>query len=159
MPKESQKKSDEDVALEVEAYTGNGRGAMAAQVADELIKSIKKGEQPTKAELLKRVGYSRSTIKKQTNRVFSSKTFRRRLKQHGLPEKAMKVVQDAMFAKQTTAYKGEITETDLPDHKIRLRAAKQIGKWLGIEKVEVQNTNVNVDIDADTASDILLGQR
>lgn len=157
MTKESKNKIDEEVALQVEALANSTDKTKPARLAAECIRAIKNGENITASEAMARVGYSQNTIDAQQKRAFSSKAFRNELERHGLPQKAQSVVREAMGATKTVAYKGELTETDAPDYKIRLRAAKMLGKWMGLEKVEIKQTSVNVDVDKETARDVLLG--
>lgn len=59
------------------------------------------------------------------------------LAQHGLTADTLaSTVSDAMLATKVSQKDGDLYETDIPDHGVRVRAATLAGQWMGIGKQE-----------------------
>lgn len=99
------------------------------------------GKQSQKEALLA-VGYSEA-VASNPQHVWSTKGVQEALTILGLrPDTLVGVAADALDAKQTATYRGEVIESDLPDHKIRLEAMEKIAKISGLIK-DQPSVNVN----------------
>ena len=127
-----------------------------AEVVAENLKLPPSKRVKTKAELMRRAGYSKGTIGSSSGKVFSSEGFQLALKRAGITEDRLtSVYTDAMQAKQTVTFKGEMSETDLPDHKMRVHAADKLADLLNVKKKTLQINKVSVDLDRDQVNDML----
>lgn len=110
----------------------------------------KKGKPFTKHEVLQKAGYSESTAHTHPSKPFNSQGFKAALKQTGItPNKVAKAFNDALEANTVVVYKGEAHETDAPDNRIRLDAAKTLGKYAGLDKQIIETRNLTINAEAD----------
>jgi hypothetical protein len=100
----------------------------------------------TKQELLAAAGYL-GTVGKQKAEVWSTKGLQEALAKRGFTnDKMSKVLAEAAEAKVVTVYRGEATETEAPDHAIRLRAVDQLSDVMGLKKMNLQTVNIDVNM-------------
>ncbi len=131
------------------------------KLAREVIKSHESGENVTKEALMIRAGYSPQSAKSNHGKVFGAPGYQTALRQYGfnvnkLAAKAARVMEEAMDAKKTIKTKeGDLIESDVADHDVRLKAANLSADVLGLKKVHVQQTSVNVTIDSSQAASLL----
>lgn len=120
------------------------------QLAKKYAEALRNGENVTKKQLLLEAGYSECTANTHTSLPFDSRGFKMALRDVGIdPTDVTQVFKDAMQANRVVEYRGTAQESDVPDHRIRLDAAKTLGKYAGLEKHVVETHNINVDADAD----------
>ena len=131
--------------------------ALHRELAKQVVEVAKKGEtNKTKADLMQAAGYSGATARSSAARVWSSDGFQAALAEHGLtPAKLSKVFNDAVGANVVTIFKGNATQTDVPDHKIRLQAVSLAGDFLGAKKQVHEVKKINVNISEESMADIL----
>ena len=125
-------------------------GSKVTEKQYKLAEKVLAGEtlNKTVGDVMMSVGYAPSTIDRNQTKIFSSQGFQNALVALGAtPEKILTPALDALQATQTTAYQGEITETNVPDHKIRMQGADQLAEFLGIKKQIVENRNINVNVE------------
>lgn len=118
------------------------------RLAAEVIQNARREKPLTQTQLLMLSGYSRGTIDKTPSKPFTTQGFQNALVEAGAtPDKMARVVNDAMDARAAATYRGQVIESDAPDHAIRLRAADQLADLTGakITRVQVQSVNVNLD--------------
>lgn len=125
------------------------RDRRSAKLADEVLKDAKRGGRPrTHTELMIDAGYSRATAEKSQRRTFTAESFREAMVERGqTPEKIQKVVNDAMTAKVVSVYQGTATETDAPDHKVRLASASLAADILGLKKTVIEQKTLNIHVE------------
>jgi hypothetical protein len=138
----------------------NGRESRARALAYEVIKASEGGELPTKADLLRRAGYTESVAQKgKTNpngTPWTSEAFRETLANSGFTvQKLNKIYEDASQANVVAVFQGEANETNVPDHAMRLKAAKDIAELSGLHVKRTQSVNVNIDTNAEEMSALL----
>lgn len=125
-----------------------------------LANHLEEGKAISKAEILRRAGYAPSTVDRgggnSGKTPWTSEAFRDSLEKSGLGlAKIQQVLSDAAEAKTVAVYQGSATETDAPDHAIRLKAVKQIADISGLNVKRTQSVNVNIDTDSNGAMDLL----
>ena len=130
-----------------------GTKALHVALAKEVAQDLKDGGQKTRRELMENAGYSKASADSNQRKVYTSEGFRRELAKQGFTEELKaKVFQEAAQANIVTIFKGQATETDVADHKIRMQAISLAGDFTGDKKTvhEVKSINVNLK-DADIA--------
>lgn len=101
-----------------------------------------------KKNILRRLGYAEVSATKQTAELFTAKGVQNALISMGItPEKLLKPAVDALQANQTTAYQGEIYQSDVPDLTLRMKGADQIAEILGLKKQVIEQRTVNVNVE------------
>ncbi|RMD52272.1 hypothetical protein D6827_00340 [Candidatus Parcubacteria bacterium] len=79
--------------------------------------------------------------------LFTSNSFRRALKEYHIDdEKIASVLKDALDAKQSAWYRGELVTSDEPDHKTRLEAVNKIAELTGLKRTVIESKNLNVNL-------------
>lgn len=109
--------------------------------AARILVGYKQGEATQKETLLK-LGYS-ETVASTPSLVWSSEGVREALALLGVrPDTIIAPVIDALQANQTATYRGEVIESNIPDHKERRQSAETLAKISGILK-DTPTVNMN----------------
>ena len=128
-------------------------------LADIYVKELKKpkgAKRKSKEQMMLEAGFSSTNAQKKSKRTFTSQGFLEALAERGITQSKMtKVFDDAMAANVVTVYRGKVSESDVPDHKIRLQSLSLLGDFLGTKKMQIQQTNVNVNLTDDDARTML----
>lgn len=148
------------VSKEIKPKHDNGKTSKARALAYEVIKASEGGELPSKAELMRRAGYAPSTAdrgkSKSNGTPWTSEAFREVLSSSGFTvQKLNKIYEDASQANVVAVYQGEANETNVPDHAMRLKAAKDIAELSGLHVKRTQSVNVNIDTNTDEMRELL----
>lgn len=130
-------------------------------MATAYIEALKNGSGElltSKTELALAAGYSRGTVEKcgagrliERNPLLESK-----LAEYGFSqEKVAKVIEDAANANVVSVFHGEVTESEVPDHKVRMQAVSLLGDFTGTKKATIEKKVVNINVEADDLDRIL----
>lgn len=140
-------------AKTITGVKSKGDGVKGRALAFAVMDAASRGETPSKAELMRRAGYSDASVNNLT-KGWTSRGFREAMAESGLGVGSIKkVIEDAMNARAVVTFQGDAKETDAPDHAIRLRATDLAAKYTGLDVQRTQNLNVNVDMQLDDAID------
>lgn len=98
-----------------------------------------KGMSQTKAAMIATGTKDKNIAKVRGHRLATSvnvqESIQKSLKQYGITTDILVgVVVQALTAKKTTAIQGEVFETDLPDHTVRLKAVQMLGELMGFKQ-------------------------
>jgi len=131
---------------------------MQEALADEVLKEEQKPPhiRASKAEILRRVGYSVNTSNANAAEIYSTKGFIAAMQRRGvLPEHLVDVATGAMQAKKGTFYRGEYIEADKLDHDTALKGAHFMADVLGLKKMVLETHNINVNVNAEDISGLI----
>lgn len=135
------------------------RAHKAKITAMVVAEAIQKGQELSKAEILRRAGYAPSVVARGatgSGSPWTADEFRRGLIASGLgPDVIHKVVEEAAGAKVVSNYRGEVIESDVPDHAIRLKSAQFLADLHGVRVRRTESKSVNINLDADQAAELL----
>ena len=101
---------------------------------------------------MREAGYAPSSIDAKQHRAWNSQGFKEVMAEAGLGlESIQKVLGDALNAKAQTAYQGEVIESNVADHKVRMHAVELAAKYTGLDVQRSQSININIDAQLDDA--------
>ena len=140
-----------------------GKGGLTAKqraLAQVVIEAMQKGQVLPKAELLRRAEYSESVVQRGASNnegaPWTSDAFKKSLQDSGFTvDRLSEIHEDASKANIVAVYQGAVTETNVPDHALRLKAAKQVAEYTGVAVKRTQAVTVNVDANGREALDLL----
>jgi len=121
---------------------------------EKVVQILASGTTKNKGEILKEAGYAPSTYQ-HPKKVFSTEGVQMALKELGInPMSIMRTLTEAQKANIVTTYRGETTETDVPDHKLRAKVAVDMAEITGMKKLHIKQENINVNLDISEAKDL-----
>lgn len=103
------------------------------------------------------VGYSLSSATEKPERLVSSNPIlQAKLQEYGFTqEKVAKVIEEAANANVVSVFHGEVTESDVADHKVRMQAVSLLGDFTGTKKSTIEKKVVNINVDSGDLDRIL----
>ncbi len=132
------------------------RDVRHTMLVKEILLNQKREKPLTQEQMMRRVGYSKSTAHAQMRRVLSSESIKEAFEENGInPNSIQKVIKDAMNAKVVTIFKGDAFESDAPDHKVRMAAVSLAGDFTGTKKVVVESKSININAEPDDMRQLL----
>lgn len=140
---------------------GGRRNAKQEAAAREYTKALEDGSlgtEKSKTDILLASGYSQSTIaRKGAGRLIEQNPILQgKLAEYGFSqEKVAKVLEEAASANIVTVFKGHASETDVPDHKLRMQAISLVGDFTGTKKSTVEKKVVNINVEGKDLDRIL----
>ena len=136
---------------------GTNNRILHVALAEQVAEVAKTGKKMTKKQMLLNAGYALSMSKRPISaQPWSSEGFKQALAERGIDmSEIARTLEHAKKANIATIFRGVATESDVPDHSIRLKAIDQLAEYTGLKKHHVQVTSVNVDVKPEDALDLL----